>query len=425
MMIPLNVLLIVYLSILLLCLSIELTIEGLNKRHLKKYGDTVPAVFSAVIDEDEIKKTARYSAENMQLNRVHKLSGNILFILIILFGIIPRLAALLSTWHVYPAGLIFFGIIGLASLLFGLPFDFYHRFVLEDKYGFNTQTIGLWLMDWVKSVLLLFFFGTILITAILFLIQTSGKSWWFWAWFVFLSFQLLLTLIYPAFIAPLFNKFTPIEDIALKEKIEQLARNEAVELEAIMKMDASKRTRHTNAYLSGLGKAKRIVLFDSLLLSHSHDEILAVLSHEIGHLKKHHIKKRLVTVGIVTLALFYLASKIILWENLFTSFGFDFMTPYIGLFLVGIIWEPFGFFLAPLGNLFSRRFERQADDYALGAMKGGAALVLALKKMAKENLSNLYPHPAYVWFNYSHPPLLERIRHIENKDPLSTAARSV
>lgn len=182
-------------------------------------------------------------------------------------------------------------------------------------------------------------------------------------------------------------------------------------------MDATKRSRHTNAYFSGLGKAKRIVLFDSLIQSHDVDEIVAVLAHEIGHLKKNHIKKQLAVSAAVSVLLFYLASKMITWSLMFEGFGFSVMPAYAGLFLVGIMWEPVSFFLGPVGMAISRMFEREADIYSLRIMNDSGPLVRALKKMAKDNLSNLRPHPLYVWFNYSHPPLLERIKDLEACDP--------
>ena len=225
-----------------------------------------------------------------------------------------------------------------------------------------------------------------------------------------------MTILYPTIIAPLFNKFTPLEDSDLKAGIERVAEGEGLNIEGIFQMDATKRTRHTNAYFSGLGKAKRIVLFDSLIQSHSQDEILAILAHEIGHLKKNHIKKQLLAISIVSLLFFYLASKLLTWNVVYESFGFSNMPYYVGLFIVGILWEPITFFLSPIGMAISRRFEREADFYSLGVIKTAKPLATALKKMARDNLSNLRPHPFYVYFNYSHPPLLERVEYLEACD---------
>ncbi|MBW1912736.1 MAG: M48 family metalloprotease, partial [Deltaproteobacteria bacterium] len=171
--------------------------------------------------------------------------------------------------------------------------------------------------------------------------------------------------------------------------------------------------RHTNAYFSGLGRAKRIVLYDTLLESHEQDEIMAVLAHEIGHLRKGHIKKQLAIMGIATFILFFLASRMILWDAMYSGFGFTAAPAYVGLFLLAIIWEPIGFFLSPLAMALSRKFEREADRYAYRILKTATPFVAALRRMAADNLSNLRPHPMYVRFNYSHPPLLARIRELE------------
>jgi STE24 endopeptidase len=245
------------------------------------------------------------------------------------------------------------------------------------------------------------------------MLEYAGMNWWVWAWVVFLCFQLLVTVLYPTVIAPLFNKFTPLEENNLKTDIEQLAKKEGIEIEGIYQMDATRRTRHTNAYFSGLGKAKRIVLFDSLIQSHSQEEVLSILAHEIGHLKKNHIKKQLVISSIVSLFLFYVASELITSHVMYESFGFSNTPNYVGLFLVGILWGPVSFFLSPLGMAISRKFEREADLYSIEITKRAKPLAAALKKMAKKNLSNLKPHPLYVFFNYSHPPLLERIEYLE------------
>ena len=179
-------------------------------------------------------------------------------------------------------------------------------------------------------------------------------------------------------------------------------------------MDAGRRSGHTNAYFAGLGKTKRIVLYDTLLDAHGGDEIMAVLAHEIGHLKKGHIRKQLFLMGIASLALFFIASRMMTWDLMYESFGFSNAPEYVGLFLIAIIWEPVGFFLSPLAMWFSRRFEGEADKYVCGAMERGRSLITALKKMARDNMSNLRPHPWYIKFHYSHPPLLERIRSLEN-----------
>ncbi len=412
-MISLNACLIAYISVYLLSVVLCLAIERINIRYLNKFGVKVPVAFQGVIHEGELKNIIRYTSDNFRFHFVRTSAGKMLFLLIIISGGLPWFDEKLANTNFFSAGLIFFAVIGLGEMVAGLPFDYYHSFVIEERYGFNTKTIKIWISDLVKGLLVMIVLGGFLLSALLLMLKFLGENWWIWAWAVFLCFQLLMTVLYPTIIAPLFNAFTPLEAGDLKIGIKRLAQREGLDIEGIYQMDATRRTRHTNAYFSGLGKAKRIVLFDSLIQCHSHAEILSILAHEIGHLKKNHIKKQILLSGFVSLLLFFLAAKLMAWEKLYESFGFSAMSPYVGLFLVGILWEPVNFFLSPIGKAVSRKFEREADFYSLGILKTAKPLVTALKKMAKENLSNIRPHPLYVFFNYSHPPLLERIEYLE------------
>ena len=416
-MISINTYLIAYVCIYLISFAVNMVIEGINVSYLKKFGQKVPVAFDGIIDEKELQKISRYTEDKIRFKLFQTGISKIIFLYIILSGILPWLAQSLVRMNFLIAGLIFFAVIGMAEVLMGLPFDYYHSFVLEETYGFNTKTLKIWLSDLAKSMVVLIILGTFLLSALLLMVTHAGPSWWIWAWMIFSVFQLLMTILYPTVIAPLFNRFTRLEDSELKDRIEQLAKTQGLTIQGIYQMDASKRTRHTNAYFSGMGKAKRIVLFDSLIRSHTEDEILAILAHEIGHLKKNHIKKQFILVSLVSLFLFFLASKLLTCERMYHSFGFSNMPCYVGLFLVGVLWEPVNFFISPIGMAISRKFERQADFYSLGILKTAKPLSTALKKMAKENLSNLAPHPLYVCFNYSHPPLLKRIEYLEAHEP--------
>ena len=412
-MISFNACLIAYISVYILSVALCLAIEGININYLNKYGQNVPVAFQGVIHDAELKNIIRYTSDNFRFKFVRTGAGKMLFLLIIISGVLPWFDEKLANTEILSAGLVFFAVIGLGEMLTGLPFDYYHSFVIEERYGFNTKTIKIWISDLVKGLLVMTVLGGFLLSALLLMLKYLGENWWIWAWAVFLCFQLLMTVLYPTLIAPLFNTFTPLEAGELKTGIKRLAQREGLDVEGIYQMDATRRTRHTNAYFSGLGKAKRIVLFDSLIQCHSQDEIISILAHEIGHLKKNHIKKQILINGFVSLLLFFLAAKLMTWEKMYESFGFSAMSGYVGLFLVGILWEPANFFLSPVGRAISRKFEREADFYSLGILKTAKPLVTALKKMAKENLSNLSPHPLYVFFNYSHPPLLERIEYLE------------
>ena len=412
-MISFNTYLIAYICIYLTSFALYVAIEGININYLKKFGQKVPVAFKGMIDEKELQKISRYTEENIRFKLFQTGISKTIFLFIILSGILPWLAQSLVRMNFLIAGLIFFGVIGLIEMLMGLPFDYYHSFVIEEKYGFNTKTLKIWLSDLVKFMILFIILGTFLLSVLFLMVTYAGRTWWIWAWIIFSLFQLMMTILYPTVIAPIFNRFTPLIDSELRYRIEELAKTQGLTIEGIYQMDASKRTRHTNAYFSGMGKAKRIVLFDSLIRSHGQDEILAILAHEIGHLKKNHIKKQFILISLVSLFVFFLASKFLTWDVMYHSFGFSGMSCYVGLFLVGILWEPISFFMSPMGMAISRKFEREADYYSLEVLKTAKPLSTALKKMAKENLSNLNPHPLYVWFNYSHPPLLERIEYLE------------
>ncbi len=418
-MITFNRFLIIYLVVYVVTSVADMLIDRINARYGRKFGKEVPEPFKGVIDEGELEKINQYTLDNTSFSMVRTGTHKILFLSIILSGVLPWFANALSGVNFVLAGLIFFALPGFFMMLIDLPFDYYHSFIIEERYDFNTKTIMVWVSDLIKTLVLTAVIGTILMSALFLMVRYAAETWWIWIWAFFLGFQLLMTILYPTVIAPLFNRFTPIEDPDLVRRIKELAKKEGLNLKGIYQMDATKRSRHSNAYFSGLGKAKRIVLFDSLIQSHGIDEIVAILAHEIGHLKKNHIKKQLAIFSLASVFLFYLASKMITWEPMFESFGFADMPAYAGLFLVGVLWEPVGFFLSPVGMAISRRFEREADLYSLKIIKAAGPLISALKKMAKDNLSNLRPHPLYIWFNYSHPPLLERIRRLEENDPVN------
>ena len=235
-----------------------------------------------------------HDLDNFRFKFVKTSASKTFFLFIIISGVLPWLDENLANTNFLSAGLIFFAVIGIGEILAGLPFDYYHSFVIEERYGFNTKTIKIWISDLAKGLLVMIVLGGFLLSALLLMLKYFGENWWIWAWAGFLCFQFLMTVLYPTIIAPLFNTFTPLEESELKTGIKRLAQREGLDIEGIYQMDATRRTRHTNAYFSGLGKAKRIVLFDSLIQSHSQEEVLSILAHEIGHLKKNHIKKQLI-----------------------------------------------------------------------------------------------------------------------------------
>lgn len=397
----------------LLASMADLGIGLLNMHYLRKFGQEVPEILAADLKKEHLTKSSAYGIDNNRFATVRAVVGKILFLSIILSGLLPWFAESLKGLGVVASGLIFFGALSLIMAFIEIPFDCYRIFVIEENYGFNTRTLKTWFLDLLKGGVIGLILGGLFLSGILCVALYGGRAWWFLAWTIYLFFQMMVTILYPSVIAPLFNTFSTIEDVDLREKIEQLTKKEGIPLSGIYQIDASRRSRHTNAYFCGLGKAKRIVLFDSLLESHGADEIMAVLSHEIGHMKRHHLWKQLALTGMTSCLLLFLASKIMAWEGLYQSFVFSGMPLYAGLFLVAILWEPVSFFVSPMAMFVSRRFERQADAYAREILGTPTPLIQALKRLARENLSNLFPHPLHVLFKASHPPIIQRIRDLE------------
>jgi STE24 endopeptidase len=412
-MITINIFLSVYLLIYLLSALMNIGIDLLNAYHLRGHGKWIPRGFEGIIDQEKLDKINDYTVDNTSLDVAKTIAGKIVFLVVILSGLLPLLSDILKGTNLIWAGLIFFAIPGLINVLVSLPFDYYHIFIIEERYGFNTRTIKTWIQDLLKSLLITAILGSILLSLIIILIERADGVWWIFAWLIFLLFQILISVIYPTIIAPIFNKFTPIQDNELYGSIKELAVSEGLNIKGIFQMDAARRSRHTNAYLSGLGKTKRIVLYDTLLESHKNDEILAVLAHEIGHLKKRHIRKQIIISAIISFLLFFASSRMIAWSFMYESFGFSSTPVYAGLFLIAVILEPVWFLLSPVPMAVSRRFEREADQHVSRVLKRGESLISALKKMALDNLANLNPHPVFVRFNYSHPPIPERIKYLE------------
>ncbi|MRR36667.1 M48 family peptidase, partial [bacterium] len=311
-----------------------------------------------------------------------------------------------------PSGILFFFACSLFLGMFDLPFDLYRTFVIEKRFSFSTITFPMWLSDLVKSVLISAVIMGIFLSVFFWLILIAPKTWWLMSWIFFVSFQMLMSWLYPVVIAPLFNKFEAIDDRDLLEKISDLAGRAGITVKGIFKMDAQKRSRHSNAYFTGIGKSKRIVLFDTLIQGHTREELLSVLAHEIGHWKKGHIRKQIIMSMTVSFVLLYGAYLAVTKSVLYTTFGFSGVTIYAGLFLLSVILKPAAYLVSPLGAMISRHFERQADTYAYEQIGSAEAMVSALKQLATQNLSNLHPDPVYAWFMYSHPPLVERIRYL-------------
>jgi STE24 endopeptidase len=291
-----------------------------------------------------------------------------------------------------------------------LPLDWYDQFRLEARFGFNTSTQKTWWLDRVKGFLLALVLGYPLLALVLKFVEWTGALWWIWAWGALLAFQLVMMVLAPVLILPLFNKFTPLPDGSLRARLVKLAERTQFRAQSIQVMDGSKRSRHSNAFFTGFGGFRKIVLFDTLVAQLSETELEAVLAHEIGHYKKKHIVKLLAWAALSSLVAFYLISVLAREDWFYHAFGFEPGNVAPALLLFGLLASLVTFWFSPVQNWWSRRFEYEADAFAARVMRDAQPLVGALRKLTEKNLSNLTPHPAYSAFYYSHPTLLERER---------------
>jgi STE24 endopeptidase len=418
-MIQFNLLLFSFLSLFLLRSAVQVLLDCLNIAHLRKQGGIIPEVFQGTIDQEKLKRISAYTVDSTRFGVLTTLADQALLLLLLLSGVLPLIQGLANHFElgVVAGGLFFFALLSLPGFILDTPFSLYRNFVIEARHGFNTKTLKVWVADLLRGLLLSALLGAPLLALLLFLIQSGGPLWWLWAWVLVGLFELVILWLYPVLLAPLFNKFEPIPNHDLAEKIADLLGEAGLKAKGVFQMDASRRSRHTNAYFTGLGKGKRIVLYDTLLASHSEEEILAVLAHEAGHWKLRHVTKQVLVLEFLSLAGFYGAAKLLDVPLIYQTFGFSQPVAYVGLFLVTTLFSPLLFFGEPFGTAFSRRFEREADDYALLLIRDPAPLVKALKRLASDNLSNLTPHPLYARFHYTHPPLLERIHRLQESRP--------
>jgi STE24 endopeptidase len=413
-MIQFNVLLLVFLVLFLLRSATQYYLHRLNLAHLRQYGTTVPTVFRDTVDQETLKKISAYTIDSDHFHMGASLIHQGLYLVVLLSGFLPWLMKVIRSWGsgLIVEGLIFFAILSLLATLSHIPFGLYDTFVIEERYGFNRMTLRMWILDLLKSVIVQFLLGGLILWLLLVLVVHGGGAWWVWAWMLVGGFELMMLWLYPVVIAPLFNKFEPIQNLELVERIKNLMEKVGLRVKGVLKMDAGKRSKHTNAYFTGVGKTKRIVLFDTLLESHPEEEILAVLAHEVGHWKRKHVLKQIILLEVLSFVVFYIVSKLLDWPLLYQTFGFGEPTLYIGIFLIGAILSPLGYFAQPLESAISRRFEREADDFVLELTRTAEPMRNALKRLASDNLANLIPHPLYAWFYYSHPPLVERIERL-------------
>jgi STE24 endopeptidase len=381
--------------------------------HVRKHRDTVPDSFAGSIPLEDHHKAADYTLTNTRIGMIALLYDSLLLLGWTLGG---GLEWLDSQWRA--AGLqpvmtglgVMFSAIIIMTLL-ELPFSLYHTFVVEERFGFNRSTLGVFVTDLLKNAVLLIVIGAPLIALALWIMEASGGLWWLYVWLVWMTFTLVMFWAYPAVIAPLFNKFSPLDNDKLKERIQALMDKCGFRSKGIFVMDGSKRSGHGNAYFTGFGSNKRIVFFDTLLESLEPPEIEAVLAHELGHFKLKHIQKRLLSTFALSLAALALLGWLAGETWFYQGLGVSQSSPWMALMLFMLAMPVFTFFLQPLMSLLSRKHEFEADAYAV-QQSSGADLIHALVKMYRENASTLTPDPLYSAFHDSHPPAPVRISHI-------------
>ena len=389
--------------------------------NLKAFPSRVPQALSDLMDAEKLEKARTYLVTNARfgiLQSTFSLTVLLIFWVIGGFGCLDSLSRSFTPSPVI-AGLIFLTFLFLGQSLISLPFSIYDTFVIEQKFGFNRATPATFIMDRLKGLLLAAIIGLPLAAVVLWIFGNVAHAW-LWAWAVVTAFQLILTYLAPSLIMPLFNKFTPMPDGELKQEIEALGVKCGFPLTGVFVMDGSKRSTKANAFFTGLGKQKKIALFDTLVEKSSKPELLGVLAHEIGHFRCGHIKQRLAVGILQTAVIFFLLGLATDPEGkfarlLFDAFGVKQISPQVGLVLFSIMLEPVSKILGVLANAWSRRHEFEADAYAARITGDGTALGEALKKMTADHLSHPSPAPLRVWLDYSHPPLIQRLEALQAK----------
>jgi len=395
----------------------EYWLKFLNLQYMKKYGTHVPEGFEGYIDEPALKKTHAYTIETSSLSFIESIFGNIIMIVFLFGGVLGLYNRWIDSLDLpfVVKGTVFFLLLTFVNTVLSIPFSLYSTFRIENKYGFNTMTWKLWVTDLLKSLVLSTVVLGVILLGGLSIVQHNPAHWWLFAWGFFFVLSIFLMYISPYVIEPLFNKFTPLQGGELEEKIRELMNKVGIRVSRVFTIDASKRSRHTNAYFTGIGRVKRIVLFDTLMEMMAQSEILAVLAHEAGHWKKKHVLKRIVVFEFISLAGAYLSFLVLRSNVLSDMFSLQGGAFFAELVILGFIFGIAAFPFTPLLSFFSRRHEDEADRFAIEWTGDPGSLATSLIKLSKDNLSNLHPHPLYAKFYYSHPPIVQRIRKIRGE----------
>ncbi|HEY8402414.1 MAG TPA: M48 family metallopeptidase [Cytophagaceae bacterium] len=404
------------LTIILIIVAVDFAIDQvLNYLNLKHQKTELPDELKGIYDEEKYKKSQEYQKENERLGFVSSILSFIVMIGMLALGGFGWLSNYISELFSSPmiSSLVFFAVLFVASDIISLPFSIYKVFKIEEKYGFNKMTAGTFISDKIKGYILTFLFGGLIFVIFFYLIETLDQNFWLWFWLVISGIILLVNMFYTSLILPLFNKLNPLEEGELRTAIQEYSSKINFPLTNIYVMDGSKRSSKANAFFSGIGKKKKIVLFDTLINNHTKEELVAVLAHEVGHFKKKHIVTGFVLSVLQIGVMLFILSRFIFSDTLSQALGAETSVVHLNLIAFGILFTPISHIVGIIMNVVSRKNEYEADGYAASTYSA-SALMDALKKLSVNNLSNLTPHPAYVFVHYSHPPLLARLRFLNS-----------
>ncbi len=390
---------------------LDLLLDYLNGKH---WSDVLPDSLKEIIDAEKYKKSQLYFKEKQRFSFIVETISFIVMILMVVYGGFAFVDHFVREYTTNPIlmSLMFFGILGIAADILSTPFSIYSTFVIEEKFGFNKTTPKTFILDKLKGLLLGAIIGGGLLALIVWIYDSTGDWFWFITWIVVTAFMIFMTMFYSNIIVPLFNKQTPLQEGELRSSIEEFAKKVSFKLKNIYVIDGSKRSSKANAYFTGLGAKKRIVLYDTLINDHDTDELVAVLAHEIGHYKKKHTLKGILISIAQTGLMLYILSLFLKNPDLAEALGAKENSFHMAILAFGLLYSPLSMILGLLGNYLSRKHEYQADRFA-GVNYYPQALAKALKKLSVNTLSNLRPHPAYIFFHYSHPPLLKRLEALD------------
>jgi STE24 endopeptidase len=413
-----NVVLFIFIFLLVAKTLTELGLDLLNRKQVVRHASGLPEGLKEVMDETTYRKAVDYTLAKNKFSVVENLFGAAILALVVFSGFLPWLYDIFQQTLGPAVGADAFYIIATMLLISlpGLPLEWWSQFRLEERFGFNKSTLGLWVGDKVKGLAIGLIIGFPLLYLLLALVGWVGPWWWVWGFVLFFLFQMAMMIIYPMFIMPLFNTFTALPEGELRERLMSLSDRTGFKAKTIQIMDGSRRSAHSNAFFTGFGRFRRIVLFDTLVEQLKQPELEAVLAHEIGHYKKGHIPRMLGMSAFMVFAAFGVIAYLAESPWFYESFGFGTETATIApaFLLFSLMGGLATFWLSPLFNLMSRKHEYEADAFAREAMGNSSPMIGALQKLSEKNLSNLTPHPFYSGFYYSHPTMLERRAALES-----------